>query len=188
MTDFIILPGSGGSGEAHWQSRWQQANPAMQRFCPASWDLPDFDDWVAALERAVSEAKSPPVLVAHSLSCLLVAHWQRISDLDVSGAFLVAVPDPASPVYPAYGRPFADTPREQLRFPSLIVASTDDPYDPQGYASVKAGEWGSDLHVVGPLGHINGDSGLGDWAAGMALLTGFVRQTERSDQEHAIAP
>ncbi|TIM38270.1 MAG: serine hydrolase family protein, partial [Mesorhizobium sp.] len=96
MTDFIIVPGIGGSGEAHWQTRWQRVNPAMRRFMPASWELPDFDDWIAALETAVSEAKTPPVLVAHSLGCLLVAHWQRISGRDVSGAFLVAVPDPAA--------------------------------------------------------------------------------------------
>ena len=126
MTDFIILPGSGGSGEAHWQTRWQQANSAMRRFSPASWDLPDFDDWVAALETAVSQATTPPVLIAHSLSCLLVAHWQTVSGLEIAGAFLVAVPDPASPAYPAYAIPFAETPRGPLRFPSLIVASTDD--------------------------------------------------------------
>ncbi|MBA1143155.1 RBBP9/YdeN family alpha/beta hydrolase [Mesorhizobium neociceri] len=178
MTDFIILPGSGGSGEAHWQTRWQQANPAMRRFSPASWDLPDFDDWVAALDIAVSQATTPPVLIAHSLSCLLVAHWQAVSRLKVSGAFLVAVPDPASPVYPAYATPFADTPRQALRFPSLVVASTDDPYDPHGYASAKAGQWGSALHIAGPLGHINGDSGLDDWPEGMALLMAFVRSIE----------
>ena len=188
MTDFIILPGSGGSGEAHWQTLCQRANPAMRRFSPASWDLPDFDDWVAALETAVAQAKTPPVLIAHSLSCLLVAHWQRVSDREIGGAFLVAVPDPSSPVYPAYGLPFADTPRGRLRFPSLIVASTDDPYDPDGYAQVKAGQWGSDLHLVGPLGHINSDSGLGDWPAGMELLMAFVREIRTADQEHAIAP
>jgi predicted alpha/beta hydrolase family esterase len=182
MTDFIILPGSGGSGEAHWQTLWQRANPAMRRFGPASWDLPDFDDWAAALETAVSQASTPPVLIAHSLSCLLVAHWQLASIRPIGGAFLVAVPDPASPAYPAYGLPFADTPRRRLRFPSLIVASTDDPYDPHGYAKAKAGQWGSDLHIAGPLGHINSDSGLGDWPAGMDLLMAFVRETQSAGQ------
>lgn len=178
MTDFIILPGSGGSGEAHWQTRWQRANPAMRRFSPASWELPDFDNWVAALETAVSQATTPPVLIAHSLSCLLVAHWQTMSSRQIGGAFLVAVPDPASTVYPAYGKPFADTPRDPLRFPSLIVASTNDPYDPHGYARAKAGQWGSELHIAGPLGHINSDSGLGDWPEGMALLVAFVSSIE----------
>ena len=187
MTDFIILPGSGGSGEAHWQTRWQQANPAMRRFSPASWDLPDFDDWLAALETAVSQATAPPVLIGHSLSCLLVAHWQLQSSREIAGAFLVAVPDPASPVFPAYGRPFADTPHERLRFPSLIVASTDDPYDPHGYARAKAGQWGSALHSAGPLGHINSDSELGDWPQGMALLTAFVRGIELKGDGRASA-
>lgn len=186
MTDFIILPGSGGSGEAHWQTRWQQAHPAMRRFSPASWDLPDFDNWVAALETSVSQAKTPPVLVAHSLGCLLVAHWQQLSSREIRGAFLVAVPDPGAPDYPDYGLPFADTPQEPLRFPSLIVASTDDPYDPRGYARQKAGQWSSELHVVGPLGHINADSGIGAWPEGMDLLEGFVRKT-RPASPNALA-
>ncbi len=182
MTDFIILPGSGGSGAAHWQTVWQRADPAMRRFSPASWDLPDFDDWIAALETAVSQAKTPPVLVAHSLSCLLVAHWQTVSSLEIAGAFLVAVPDPASPAFPAYGLAFAETPRERLRFPSLIVVSTDDPYDPHGYARAKAGQWGSALHIAGPLGHINSDSDLGDWPAGMEVLMSFAKETQSTGE------
>ncbi|RWP66243.1 alpha/beta hydrolase [Mesorhizobium sp.] len=182
MTDFIIVPGIGGSGEAHWQTRWQRVNPAMRRFMPASWELPDFDDWVAALETAVSEAKTPPVLVAHSLGCLLVAHWQHISGRDVSGAFLVAVPDPAASAFPSIAHRFAGSPQQRLRFPSLVVASTNDPYGSLDSVRAKAGQWGSELHVAGPFGHINGDSGLGEWPTGMELLRAFVEQTERGGQ------
>jgi predicted alpha/beta hydrolase family esterase len=174
MTQFIILPGSGGSGQAHWQTRWEENDPAMRRFEPSSWDLPVFADWHAALDRAVAEATEPPVLVAHSLSCLLVSNWQGTSRRPVKGAFLVGVPDPAAAVFPAYGVPFADTSRGRWRFPSLILASTDDPYGSQEYAEGKATQWGSGVVVVGPLGHINAQSGLGDWPEGRALLTSFA--------------
>jgi len=176
MTHFIILPGSGGSGPAHWQSRWEDANPAMRRFRPSSWDLPDFTDWLAALEAAVIAAPEPPVLVAHSLSCLLIAHWQKISQRPVKAALLVGVPDPASAVFPEYGMAFAKLPEGKLRFASLVVTSTNDPYGSAEYAEARATQWGSRLAVIGPFGHINAESGLGDWPEGFALLDGLVSE------------
>ncbi|TSE08960.1 serine hydrolase family protein [Mesorhizobium intechi] len=174
MTHFIILPGSGGSGPAHWQSRWEDANPAMRRFRPSSWDLPDFTDWLAALEAAVVAAPEPPVLVAHSLSCLLIAHWQTVSQRPVTAALLVGVPDPASAVFPRYGMAFAGIPQGKLRFASLVVTSTDDPYGSQQYAEARAKQWGSRFAVIGPFGHINAESGLGDWPEGLELLDALV--------------
>ena len=176
MTHFIILPGSSGSGPAHWQSRWESANRAMRRFQPSSWELPDFTDWLAALEAAVIAAPEPPVLVAHSLSCLLIAHWQKISQRPVKAALLVAVPDPASAVFPGYGMAFARIPQGKLRFASLVVTSTNDPYGSADYAQARAMQWGSRLAVIGPFGHINADSGLGDWPEGLALLDGLVSE------------
>ena len=176
MTNFIILPGSGGSGPGHWQSRWESANPAMRRFRPSSWDLPDFTDWLAALEAAVIAAPEPPVLVAHSLSCLLIAHWQKISRRAVKAALLVGVSDPTSAVFPGYGMAFAKIPEGRLRFPSLVVTSTNDPYGSADYAQARATQWGSRIAVIGPFGHINADSGLGDWPEGLALLDGLVSE------------
>jgi len=174
MTDFIILPGIGGSDEAHWQSEWQRPSLASRRFSPASWDRPDLKDWTRALERAVAAAATPPVLIAHSLSCLLVAHWQKISQLAAAGAFLVAVPDPSSPVFPAVARDFSDVPRDPFRFPSMIVASINDPYGTSDYAKARAAQWGSDIHIVGALGHISSASHLGEWPEGRKLLAAFA--------------
>jgi predicted alpha/beta hydrolase family esterase len=176
MTEFIVLPGIGGSGESHWQSHWQRANPAMRRFAPSSWEAPDFKNWLAALETAVATARTPPILIAHSLSCLLVAHWQKISRSPAKGAFLAAIPDPSSPVFPKSAGDFALAPRERFRFPSLIVASTNDPYGSLDYAQARAGQWGSQIHHAGAVGHINGASNLGDWPAGWELLTTFARE------------
>jgi len=174
MADIVILPGIGGSGETHWQTHWEKANPRIRRFQPKNWDHPDLGDWIAALDRAVGAAATPPLLVAHSLACLLVAHWQRASSLSVAGAFLVAVPDPESDAFPTGAATFADTPKGRLRFPSLIIASSDDPYGKIDYAHARAVEWGSGIVEAGALGHINGRSRLEDWPSGLALLMAFA--------------
>ncbi|QRM56215.1 alpha/beta hydrolase [Sinorhizobium sp. BG8] len=174
MKDAIILPGIGGSGASHWQSIWEERHPSLRRFEPADWNKPELDDWCEALERAVAASAEPPVLVAHSLACLLVAHWQARSGTQVNGALLVAVPDPASDAFPPEASDFADPPRAPLRFRSLIVASTDDPYGTTDHARDMAARWGSDIVLAGALGHINGSSRLGDWPDGWALLREFA--------------
>lgn len=153
-------------------------NSTIRRFQPRSWDQPELGDWIEALETAVSKAGSPPVLVAHSLGCLLVAFWQQMSSLPISAAFLVAVPDPHTPGFSTTAPGFSKVPTDPLRFPSLIVSSTNDPYDSLGYSRVKARQWKSDFHSLGPLGHINGESGLGDWPEGMHLLKELINRRD----------
>lgn len=180
MTEIIHLPGIGNSGKLHWHSRWEDADPSIRRFAPANWDAPDLSDWIAALEQAVRAAQTPPVLVAHSLACLLVAHWQQVSGFPIKGAFLVAVPNPQSPAFPPQAASFANVPERELRFPSLIVASTNDPYGSLPYVETRAKQWGSELQIIGAAGHINGQSELGDWPDGLALLRAFESRIEPS--------
>lgn len=174
MTDIVILPGIGGSGELHWQTRWEKTNPRYRRFQPTDWNRPDLEDWISALDRAVGTASKPPVLVAHSLACLLVAHWQLVSTAPVTGAFLVAVPNPQSEAFPTEAASFANPPPSKFRFPSLIIASANDPYGTIEHARERASQWGSGIVEVGELGHVNEASGLGDWPQGKALLVAFA--------------
>jgi predicted alpha/beta hydrolase family esterase len=176
MMDFITLPGIGGSGASHWQTLWEAGGEDFRRFAPSSWDEPQLDDWIRALDDAVASAQQPPVLVAHSLACLLVVHWQSRSMLPVAGAMLVAVPDPLVSAFPAAAASFADPPERQLRFPSLIVASGNDPYGTLRYAERRAGQWGSRMVEAGDLGHVNAASGLGAWPAGRAMLSDFMQR------------
>lgn len=173
MKTFITLPGVGGSGNAHWQSLWERADERFKRFEPSSWDKPELSNWIDAVDTALMVTKTNPVLVAHSLSCLLVAHWARRSMRSVAGAFLVSVPDPAGHKFPADAASFRDVPTAPLPFPALIVASTNDPYGTIAYSRSRADAWGAGLVEVGALGHINESSGLGDWAQGRQLLEAF---------------
>lgn len=174
----LLLPGIAGSGPDHWQSHWERTDPDMTRFAPSDWDRPELTDWCEALDRAVEALDRPPILVAHSLACLLVAHWSATRGTLVAGAMLVAVPDPAGPAFPDEARSFAQVPEQPLRSPSLIVASANDPYGTVDYSKRRAGQWGSRLIALGRLGHINAGSNLGDWPEGRDILTFFRAEIE----------
>ena len=173
MSDILILPGIGGSGEEHWQTYWEKAQPSMRRFAPASWDNPDLADWIASLDRAIGDTNQPPFLVAHSLACLLIAHWHRRLPRRIAGAFMVAVPDPVGAQFPPEAAEFEGVPEGRLGFPSLIIASSNDPFASLNYTRRRAAEWGAGLVELGALGHINGKSGLGKWQEGLSLLHAF---------------
>ena len=54
------------------------------------------------------------------------------------------------------------------------MASHDDPYCSFARAQSFAAAWGSTLVDAGAAGHINADSGLGDWPQGQALLNKLI--------------
>lgn len=174
MTEVIILPGIGGSGSAHWQTQWESLHANMRRFAPGSWDEPRLDDWTHALDRAIASSAEAPVLVAHSLACLLIPHWRRVSRRRIAGAFLVAVPDPNESHFPTEAAEFRDVPEDQFDFPALIIASSNDPFASLPYARRRAATWGAGLVEMGEFGHLNGSSGLGSWQDGQNLLTAFM--------------
>ncbi|WP_419866821.1 RBBP9/YdeN family alpha/beta hydrolase [Altericroceibacterium endophyticum] len=71
-----------------------------------------------------------------------------------------------------------------LRFPSLIVASENDPYATVDYSERRAGQWGSRLIALGPLGHINAISNLGGWPEGRDILKSFRAEIEGKGHDH----
>lgn len=176
MVQLIIVPGMGGSDEAHWQTHWEGSEPDAIRLKPESWTRPSLINWLEALDTCVAEAAAPPILVAHSLGYLLVAHWSKARPSDVMGAILVAVPDPNSSVYPEEAREFAAAPDDRLRFPSVIMASSDDPFASESYARSRAEQWGSELILVGAHGHLGDGSGLRDWPEGRRHIRRFINR------------
>ena len=123
-TPVLILPGIGNSGPQHWQTLWERRYPHFQRVNQRDWVRPVCDEWVGVLDAAVMACPSAPVLVAHSLACLLVAHWASRSTNAIHGALLVAIPDPDDPGFPADARGFSPVPLRPFPFPSIVVAST----------------------------------------------------------------
>jgi hypothetical protein len=83
---------------------------------------------------------------------------------------LVAVPDPAGANFPAAAIGFNSPLTHRFNFPSIVLASTDDPFASDEYAARNAATWGSRFVSIGARGHINTSSGLADWPEGYALL------------------
>jgi uncharacterized protein len=178
LSPVLLLPGLYDSGPQHWQTLWMKGRPGFRRVEQRDWEKPDVADWIANLDAAVIEAGPAALLVAHSSSCALVAHWAARAR-PIRGALLVAPSDPEAPSYPAGPTGFAPMPLARLPFASTVVASTDDPYVSLDRAREFARAWGSALVEVGPVGHINSASGLGEWPAGLALLDALAARGGR---------
>jgi predicted alpha/beta hydrolase family esterase len=172
MNPVLLIPGLGNSGPQHWQRLWQaELGPVASAVEQADWDRPDFADWLARLDAAIANAKSPPILVAHSLSCSLVAHWAAKHQRPVAGALLVAPADVESDAHtPPETRAFRPMPRQALPFESIVIASSDDPYVARDRAAAFAQSWGSRFVDIGAAGHINPTAGFGAWPLGQLLL------------------
>jgi uncharacterized protein len=172
-TPVLILPGIGGSGPEHWQTAWEGLHPEYRRIHMPDWDAPELGVWLREIEAAVRAAASLPLVVAHSLGCLALAHWASRGGR-LHGALLVAVPDPEGPEFPEAARSFAPVPLTALPFPSRVAVSRNDPYGSVAFAARCAAAWHSELCDVGALGHINAESRLGDWPEGERLLRGLL--------------
>jgi predicted alpha/beta hydrolase family esterase len=174
--DILIVSGLWNSGPDHWQTHWERKYPAWTRVAHRDWNAPERDEWVAELDAAIAACQGRPILVAHSLGCMLVAQWARSgSALKAAGAFLVAPSDTEADSYPIDANDFTPVPLEPLPFPSIVVASADDEYAHIERARAFAGAWGSRLVEIGDAGHVNADSGYGPWPAGEAMLEEFCR-------------
>ncbi|MFW2830734.1 RBBP9/YdeN family alpha/beta hydrolase [Sphingomonas sp. ID0503] len=173
----LTIPGLNNSGADHWQTLWERERGDCQRVELGMWADPRRNPWVTKLDHAIASARPPVILVAHSLGCLAVAWWAALSGqpygAPVAGALLVAPPDVDGCGGRALGD-FAPTPRHALPFPSYLVASRNDPYAAFQRSRDMASFWGSTLIDAGDLGHLNSESGLGNWPEGQALLDGLI--------------
>ena len=167
----LILPGWQNSGPAHWQSRWEVLH-GFERVQQSDWLRPLRGDWMVQLEEAVLADPRPAALVAHSLGCQLVAAWaahSRRTDR-IDGALLVAPPDTARADTPPQLASWRHIANQRLPFPAQVVYSSNDPFCTAERARQMALDWGAQALCLGAAGHLNADSGLGDWPEGLALL------------------
>jgi len=182
----LVLPGWQGSDALHWQSRWE-AVYGDRRVEQHDWMRPLRGDWSARLEEEVLAAASPVVLVAHSLGCILVAAWAAHSQNTgkVRAAFLVSPGDTERDDLRQMIPGWAPIVRQPLPFPALLIAAGDDPYCDAARSRQLAADWGARfvdaasidyVNTGNHAGHLNGDSDLGDWPEGRALLNDFLKE------------
>lgn len=181
MTDPVVLmlPGWQDSGPGHWQSIWGQRY-GYRRVAQHDWSRPLRGDWIARLQDTILdlEADRAPdapariVLLAHSLGCQLTASWAAHSTLGhrILGALLVAPGDPQRDTLASVLHSWSPVDTGELPFPAVVIASRNDPYCGFAQAGQLAALWGARFVDYGATGHINADSGLGEWPDGHARL------------------
>jgi len=142
--NYINIPGLNNSGPNHWQTLWEDAFPLQfKRVQHSNWAAPVKKDWVAAVHTVIAHYNSPVVLVAHSLGCITAVHWANENESSlIAGALLVAPADTEQSNRECF-KTFCPVPKKKLPFPSIVVASTNDPFVSTEKAAKYAGYWGS---------------------------------------------
>jgi predicted alpha/beta hydrolase family esterase len=131
----------------------------------ADWSRPVRSLWLERLAEAVENAPGA-ILVGHSLGCALIADLAgRYRNLRIGGALLVAPADSTPQL-----RELAPMPAGKLPFPTVVVASMNDPFMTIERARFLATAWGAGLVNAGVCGHINVAAGFGAWPAGEKIL------------------
>ena len=176
----FTLPGWQGSGVQHWQIRWSAlfGDEVVEQH---DWIHPLRGDWITRLEDVVQnqlkkQADVPIAFVAHSLGCHLVASWAVLSPnvSKVASALLVAPPDPLQANLPPQLHSWRKPVLSALPFKTTLVSSSNDPFCSPEAAQLLAQSWGAEHVSIGERGHINAESGLGDWPAGREMLLQVV--------------
>jgi predicted alpha/beta hydrolase family esterase len=174
---FLTIPGLDNSGPKHWQTHWDRL-AECSRVELGHWDQPRLHTWLPALDRAIREHPRPILLVAHSLGCIATAWWSRLYWSEafrekLRGALLVAPPDVDSVDASQRIRDFRPLPLFRLPFRTILVVSRDDPHARFERAQAMAQAWGSELVDLGRAGHVNAESGIDEWPAGLRIAAGL---------------
>jgi uncharacterized protein len=165
---FLILHGLEGSGPGHWQT-WLAARLRADNERVAYPDLPDAEmpslhSW---RERLQGELEALPdgetILVCHSLSCLLWLHHVADGGAQANRVLLVAPPSESAGL--AQIASFFPAPLPRLTAGARLVCSDDDPYCPEGAATLYGEPLGIPVDLIAGGGHLNPESGYGPWPA-----------------------
>ena len=177
MRRILIIPGYMNSGEGHWQTLWENSIQNAKRVEMPNWNIPRKHGWIEALDEAIRRANDggePPILVAHGLGCIAVAHWAAERHQHIHGALLVAPDDvEKEDIYEA-GKGWRPIPLMELPFTSKVVASSNDPFVSIERAREFADAWRSTFTDIGARGHINTASGFGPWTRGETYLSDLL--------------
>jgi predicted alpha/beta hydrolase family esterase len=173
VRSFLILHGYQGSGQQHWQTwlagRLRRAGETVAYPDLPSPDAPGLAAWRTALERELRGLPGEPVVVCHSLACILWLHHAAQPVLEGGHAervLLVAPPSetgaprPILPFFPVALDPAAVA---GAAGSTELVCAGDDPYCPEGAAGVYGAPLGLPTHVIAGGGHVNVDAGFGPW-------------------------
>jgi predicted alpha/beta hydrolase family esterase len=165
----LLLHGWGGSDWPHWQA-WLAARVARD-YGTVSFPLiqhphfPHLNRWRKEVLKHLEEFR-PDTVVTHSLAGTLwfhLAHEGLLEPFAVRRLILVALPslhtelDTLSSFYPC------PLPERLYAGDVTMVVSDDDPYIEVDEAERLAEPFGAELKILEKAGHINAESGYGEW-------------------------
>lgn len=149
----------------HWLDRWASRLSTAVQVPPVgslarAGTRPDPDD--DPLPEMVDGAPGPVVAVAYGDGVERLV--RQAESAPVRGAFLVA-PRPGGE---------AESRVDPLPFPSILVASRDDPACSFEAAEGMGARWGSHVVDAGEAGGIDAASGRGPWPEGLMVFAKFL--------------
>jgi uncharacterized protein len=176
--DILIVPGLGGGAAGDWPSRWQPKLSTARFVLPADPADRRREAWTEAVAGAARNTKRPALLVGHGLGAAAIADaGDRLDGADVRGAFLVAPPDGKR--LERLAGPDWTPARGPLPWPSVVVASRNDPLGAYDAVAALAADWGADLIDAGEAGGLDAASGHGPWPEGLLRLAAFIKGIEK---------
>jgi predicted alpha/beta hydrolase family esterase len=167
MKKVLIVHGWGGSDFPHWQS-WLASEIAKEYGCVyflrfSDVDNPKLKDWSDELTDALNEFK-PDIVVCHSLANTLWFHLANQQKLtEIQKLFLVAPPSMHCHIEELKEFFPCQCPSKLYSKETLLIGSTNDPYMDESELIRLQAELQVDLEVLKDAGHINTDSGFGEW-------------------------
>ena len=162
----LILHGWGGSDYPHWQSKLA-CKIACNYGC-VSFPLlknphfPTLKNWLEQLDKEIKTFK-PNIVVCHSLACNLWFWYAKESNYIVDKLYLVAMPslntkeDTIKSFFPC---PLPDNLNAKE---AVFVSSDSDIWCSVDEVEDIANRYSVELKILHNAGHINADSGYGDW-------------------------
>lgn len=173
--DILIISDETGADEDHWHSRWERQLSTARCIIQANRKENVHKDQVEQVVNEVKKAEKPIVFIAYSLGVPIVIEALASIRQKVCGVFFVAPPDmPIPGMNSDYARAFAPYTREPLPFPSLLIASRNDPFCSFEKAEALAKDWRSLFLDAGEAGHIDSKSGHGPWPEGLMVFSQFL--------------
>ena len=183
----VLVPGLRGTVADHWQTRLAATLPDARCGPPLGRTERSLRARVTLLDRTVGDVDGPVVLVAHSAGVLVTVHWAaRFHNAAVVGALLATPPTLATELpteYPSVrqlrSNGWLPIPRLPLPFPSIVAASANDPLANAVRLEALARAWGSRVHELGRVGHLNPASGFGEWPGALPLVDELLAEARQ---------
>ncbi|QSZ40764.1 serine hydrolase family protein [Sulfurimonas aquatica] len=163
----LLLHGWGGSNFPHWQS-WLAGEIAKEYgkvsfFSFSDFENPNLDIWMGELIKELEEFK-PDIVICHSLATTLWFHLCNTQEVQSIETLYLVAPPSLTTYIPELATFFPlSLPQNLYAKEALLIASTNDPYMSEDEAKRLQKKLNIPMEILENAGHINGDSGYGEW-------------------------